>query len=143
MIYQIAVALAVVASTSALYTEDVNIQKNLWANFKGTHGKKYETEAIEAAKFATFLNNLKVVDQRNAKEKTAVHGVTQFSDMTQEEFEKQFLLSKPELNKFTEGKIMTPYTENYKGNSSMGFVDWTGRLTTPVKNQVRKAPSTF
>jgi cathepsin F len=50
---------------------------------------------IESRKFSIFLENLKMADRRNELEQknggSAVHGITQFSDLSQAEFESHFL----------------------------------------------------
>ena len=140
MIYQIATVIALVASASAssLYTEDSKLQLNMWKNFKATYAKKY-SDAEETVRFNNFLENLKAADQRNVAEKkvggTATHGVTKFSDMNQEEFRKQFLTASVSTKKDFKGptNVMDAV---HKVNASMGLVDWTGRFTTPVKDQV-------
>jgi len=77
---------------------------------------------------------LKVADQRNAEEKktggSAIHGITKFSDMSQVEFETNFLTSDPTMksaNRKKMGKLPPPKVG--------GLVDWTGKLTSDVKDQ--------
>ena len=89
----------------------------------------------EVERFGHFLNNLRLADERNKKEKesngTATHGITRFSDMSQEEFVQKFLASKIEPSG---ARVMdVPKNENV-GSSSQ---DWTGVYTTPVKNQAQ------
>jgi len=136
MIYQIAVALTIVAASSAtLYVQDHAQQKSLWESFKTEHSRSYETMDEETQRFAFFLENLKMADLRNAAELknngNAVHGVTKFSDLSQAEFESRFLTS--DISKKDKSvvavEISTPV------DASAGLVDWTGKLTTPVKDQ--------
>ncbi len=48
----------------------------------------------EESRFAIFVDNLAVIDARNAAEGSDIHGITKFSDLTQEEFASRYLLSK-------------------------------------------------
>jgi C1A family cysteine protease len=60
----------------------------------------------------------------------AVHGLTIFSDISQEEFHKVFLTANPSLKR-SDRKIAT-VSANITSDS---LVDWTGVYTTPVKDQ--------
>ncbi len=136
MIYQLVVALSIAAAASAsLYTEDHVQQKSLFETFKQDFGKRYETMEEESRRFYLFVENLKVADARNAAEKkaggSAVHGVTQFSDLSQVEFESNLLTSDPSMRD-PEREIAADLPAP---DTSMGLVDWAGKLTTPVKDQ--------
>ncbi len=41
------------------------------------------------------MENLAIIDERNAAEGEMIHGITQFSDLSQEEFKGRYLLSLP------------------------------------------------
>jgi C1A family cysteine protease len=136
MIYQLVVTLAVVAVASAkLYPSDPTSQKYMWESFKKTHQRTYTTMEEETRRFAIFLENLKMADHRNAQELkaggSAQHGVTRFSDLSQSEFESQFLTA--DISKKSKdvavAKIDRPV------DTTAGLVDWTGIYTTPVKDQ--------
>jgi len=87
---------------------------------------------LEARRFNIFLENLKIADQRNAEENgSAIHGITKFSDLTQAEFESSFLTSDPAMK----GEAATVDSSNNTPDTTMGLVDWSGKLTTPVKDQ--------
>jgi len=62
---------------------------------------------------------------------SALHGVTKFSDLSQDEFEGRYLRSLPEL--------MTPPTNVAADlpapTANLALVDWTGKYTTAVKDQ--------
>jgi hypothetical protein len=137
MIYSLVVALAVAATVSAkLYVSDHVQQKLLWESFKVEHHRKYETMEEESQRFGFFLENLKMADLRNEQERrrggTAVFGVTQFSDLSQAEFESRYLTSQiPSNYEKSEGEM-----PDVKLRGDVGLVDWTGVYTTPVKNQV-------
>jgi len=135
MIYQLVVALAVVASSSAvLFSEDHTHQKYLWESFKREHNKSYETMDEESRRFGIFLENLKTADNRNKEEVkskgTAVHGITKFSDLSQAEFESRFLTADASM------KVKDTVAVEYGApDAAAGLVDWSGKLTTPVKDQ--------
>ncbi|CAH1971993.1 unnamed protein product [Acanthoscelides obtectus] len=79
--------------------------QELWNQFKVDHGKAYRSFRDEQARFTIFQSNLRTIEQHNAKyengEETYYLKVTQFADMTPEEF-KDFLAlqeeSKPNLD---------------------------------------------
>ena len=136
MIYQVVVALAVLAASSAtLYSADHSHHKYMWEGFKNEYNKNYQTMEEESTRFNLFIENLKMADLRNQAELknkgNAVHGITKFSDMSQAEFESKMLTSDASLkSKSTVAvEIATPV------DASAGLVDWTGKYTTPVKDQ--------
>jgi len=133
---RIVLALALLAGANAsLFTNDTSAQKYMWDSFKSEHGKTYSADE-ESKRFGIFVENLKVADERNAKEAaaggSAQHGVTKFSDMSQEEFSKFYLNAHAGMKKGN-GKVaeIEPLAEGVRG-----LVDWTGVYTTPVKNQM-------
>lgn len=137
MIYPIVVAIALAATASAnLYVSDHTQQKFMWETFKQEHRKNYETMDEETQRFGFFLENLKVADLRNQGERkvggTAVHGITKFSDLSQAEFESRYLTADVSM-KPTRSEIGS---ESIKPQvAQTGSVDWSGVLTTPVKDQ--------
>jgi len=137
MIYQLLVALSVIAASSAsLYVEEPSHQKYLWESFKSEYNKNYDTMDLEARRFNIFLENLKLADQRNSEELkaggSAVHGITKFTDLTQAEFESSFLTSDPAMKGESPAEVDA---SNNTPDASLGLVDWSGKLTTPVKDQ--------
>lgn len=136
MIYQFVVAVAIVATVSGkLFPEDPAKQKELWDNFKEKFAKRYPTMAEEAHRFQTFLENIRMADRRNEVESreggSATHGVTIFSDLSQAEFESRFLTADPQQR--TTNRIVD--TTQGEADATMGLVDWSGKYTTPVKDQ--------
>jgi C1A family cysteine protease len=90
----------------------------------------------ETHRFAMFIENLKMADHRNDQEAknggSAVHGITRFSDMSQAEFEAQYLTLDPSTN----SNVVREYvTIERPVDTTAGLVDWTGKYTTPVKDQ--------
>jgi C1A family cysteine protease len=131
---KLALALALLGSASAtLYSAKPESQKYLFENFKAEHSKAYATMEEEAHRFEVFVQNLKTIDQRNAKETgTAVHGITKFTDMTEKEFKTSYLNYKPsgaDKNK-TLARGLKPLLAGESASQ-----DWTGVYTTPVKDQ--------
>ena len=100
--------------------------------FKSDFGREYESEEEEQTRFNVFVKNLQVIDERNAAEKqaggNAEHGITRFSDLTKEEFQSRFLLSKPKKANAVDVQVPA-----LKDNTVQ--VNWAGTLTTPVKDQ--------
>jgi len=105
-----------------------------WETFKATFGKKYANAIEENTRFKHFADNLRAVAHRNSEEVlnngTAVHGVTQFSDLSQAEFEYGFLTAIPE-----DGTPKVTQSDNQEPVAMMALVDWTGKYTTGVKDQ--------
>jgi C1A family cysteine protease len=135
MIYQVAVALTLVALASAkLYSDDAVVQKYAWEQFKVTHVKSYDTMEEEQRHFTIFLENLRVADLRNERERkaggNAVHGITKFSDLSQAEFESQFLTADLSMKSKD-----TQVDKTVRAAATATVVDWSGIYTTPVKDQ--------
>jgi hypothetical protein len=84
-------------------------------------------------------NNLAIYEKRNAAELavggTAKHGITLFSDLSQDEFEKNFLGAvlpsemKSALN--TQGGLLN----DAEVATSDESINWYGIYTSPIKNQ--------
>jgi hypothetical protein len=105
--------------------------------FKKNFNKIYDSKEEEAHRFMVFKENLKLIEERNARD-TAQHGVTKFADLTPLEFDRQFTNYRPaekdgkrEATKFHKFNI----DEQAKPKDGTGLVDWTNVYTTAVKNQ--------
>lgn len=105
--------------------------------FKNSFGKKYLSADEESKRFKIFADNLKLIEHRNALERsvngTAIHGINKFTDLSVAEFKQRFLgvdTTKPMKN---ENAIKVQL--NKKVKSGAGLVDWTGIYTTPIKDQ--------
>jgi C1A family cysteine protease len=107
----------------------------MWENYKREYGKSFATMEEEMSRFSHFVTNMKIVDYRNEQERlnggSAVHGITKFSDMSQEEFQAKMLRADVTLKTSNRkvANISTPPKED------LGLVDWAGVVTTPVKDQ--------
>jgi hypothetical protein len=108
----------------------------MWESYKQEFNKRYETMEEEMSRFSHFITNLKIIDQRNVAENlasgSAVHGINKFTDLSQEEFALRYLRADASRrsNDTPVVSIRTPV------RSDLGLVDWAGKLTTPVKDQV-------
>lgn len=136
MIYQLAVALTLATVASAtLYREDPTHLKFLWESFKREYSREYATMDEESSRFQIFVQNLKAADARNNDELkirgNAVHGITKFFDMSQAEFESHYLTADPKMKT---GEAMLDTTERTV-DMTASLVDWSGKYTTPVKDQ--------
>jgi hypothetical protein len=124
-------------ASAGLFTEDAHQQKFLWEGFKKEYNKEYDTMDVEMRRMQIFIDNLKMVDSRNAAEiaagGTAVHGITKFLDLSQLEFETKYLTSDPSM-KAIGGNVAEITTAP---STTTGLVDWSGKLTTPVKDQAQ------
>jgi C1A family cysteine protease len=122
--------LFVVAVTAA----DIFEAKKLFIQFQQTYNKVYATEAEEQHRFQIFQENLVLAEHRN-KEDTATHGVTQFMDLTPDEFKSQFTGFLPHL----ERQLATPAIGagaarvNCVGKTQCNYAQL--GAVTPVKNQ--------
>lgn len=135
MIYQTAVLAAIAASVSAEYSNlSPTSLKYMFETFKTEYGRNYATMEEEQSRYAIFAENLKTIDARNEMERkaggSAIHGITKFADLSQEEFAKKFLTADISMkSKTVEYGEVPPYT------GTQSSVDWSGVLTTPVKDQ--------
>ncbi|EAR88193.1 papain family cysteine protease (macronuclear) [Tetrahymena thermophila SB210] len=116
-------------------TKQLNLTqvKQLFSKFKAEH-KKFYNFLEEQRRFEIFRQNLDIISELNqVEEGTAEYGITQFSDMTTEEFKSQIL-------------IPSTYARNFTGSRYHGFqkisqdaptsYDWRDHgAVTPVKNQ--------
>ena len=139
MIYPVIIALSLAAAATAkLYVSDHTQQKHLWETFKKEHSRSYATMDEEIQRFNFFLENLKVADLRNEKERknggTAIHGITRFSDLSQAEFESRYLTADVRMKKSS--NVDTGMTGRKPVQADAALVDWSGVYTTPVKDQV-------
>ncbi len=129
---------AIASASAKIFSDDASIQKYMWENFKREHGKSYTTAGEEATRFGNFLANLKSADLRNEAERisggTATHGITKFSDLSQSEFAGRYLNADSRMR----SKERVVAEINATPDATSGLVDWTGKYTTPVKNQVQQ-----
>jgi len=140
----VVVLLAIIATITAVpavhYSKDVEVQKAKWAAFKTDFKKVYDNKEEEAMRFGRFVDSLQLIDQRNAQAAAigqhTEHGLTKFSDLSQGEFEKQFLTYRPDscVVKGTcpVGATATVVTEAEVTDATRS--DWSDKYTTRMKN---------
>lgn len=128
---KVVLSLALLGSASAgLYTEHSQHQKYMWEAFKKEHHRNYATMEEEAQRFAIFVENLKIIDERNAEDATATHGINKFTDLSADEFKTHYLNYKPRPVENRTFATVEPLPAGVKA-----LQDWTGVYTTPVKDQ--------
>jgi len=108
---------------------------DLFDEFKKTFGKDYDSKE-EKERYSTFLTNLEKVDTRNEKERkaggTAVHGITQFADISPGEFKKYYLgYVAPSAE--AKAAVQPAKVEKYTGTAKS--VNWANVYTTSINNQ--------
>lgn len=113
---------------------DTDSVESHFRQFKQNFGRTYENEAEEAMRFRIFQNNLFLIRQLNKFEQgSAIYGVTDFADLTQDEYFRRTGL----LKRTTEfnNEIPNPEAEipNIKLPKSHDWRDF--NAVTPVKNQ--------
>lgn len=122
-------ALAAAASAASAMTLDADV--HLFQQWKLTHGKRYESDEHELAKYNTFKTNAAYINEHNMKEKSFTLALNQFADMTHDEYKAMLLGSGPRPNASTgstylEASNVVLPTE----------VDWrTKGYVTGIKNQ--------
>ena len=108
-----------------------------WKDFKLRFNKQYDYQE-DTQRFLIFLDNLRLIEERNRLDKNRVHGITKFSDLSQAEFENIYnQASKPRssLRSLKSGSVVSSTFMTRDLTTATNFVDWTGVYTTPVKDQ--------
>jgi len=133
------VALLLVFAATAHITGDnarsIFEAKKLFLQFEHDYNKVYANEAEEQHRFEIFVENLKRADERN-KEGSAVHGVTQFMDLTPREFKTQYTGFLPHLEHHLGVPAplgLTPARVNCVNQTNCNYANL--GAVTPVKNQ--------
>ena len=132
----LATSFAAATATPTLYTKDAHTQRYMFDTFVREYSKRYANADEEQTRFNNFVQNLKLADERNLAELknngTAVHGISRFMDLSQQEFEENLLGAKRSTQDKSDLKAVRTSVEASASTS----VDWSGKLTTPVKDQV-------
>ena len=99
---------------------------------------QYSSTAEARERFAVFEKSLLNIDKLNINERaanrSAVFGVTIFSDLSDMEFQTTYLGTKPPVDLQTSRRLMTIAPPAVRTTAATS-VDWRGIYTTPVKNQ--------
>lgn len=107
--------------------------------FKAKFGRTYATPEEHDRRFSIFKVNLRRAKRHQLLDPSAVHGVTQFSDLTPAEFRRDYLGLKPFRLPADAQKAPILPTDNLPTE-----FDWRKLgAVTAVKNQVRIKLSTF
>ncbi len=137
MIYNTIAVLSVLAGSAMgerLFNNDPIFQKYMFDNFKAEYDRSYSTMSEETSRFSNFVTNLKLIDERNDAEikngGSAIHGITKFSDLSVDEFKARYLTADASQKL---GDAIVAEVPPYTGTASL--VDWSGKYTTPVKDQ--------
>lgn len=102
---------------------------DLFEEFKIKYNKSYATIEEATLRYNYFNRFLELIDERNGNDTYAVHGITKFADLSEEEFRKISLGYKPADD--NNAKIV--YTNHYEGDAT--YINWADVYTTPVKDQ--------
>lgn len=106
--------------------------ENHFSSFMRTFGKSYADPEEKAYRFSVFKANLRRARRHQRLDPTAVHGVTQFSDLTHEEFRSRYLGLRPVGLPADAKKAPILPTADLPDE-----FDWRDHgAVTPVKNQV-------
>jgi len=101
-------------------------------DFQTRFGKSYATQEEYHERFLIFAHNLDVIEELNNRKNGATYGITQFTDMTKQEFTTQVLMaSPPPLDK----KHSVAPLVNATAPSSFNWVGHNPPVVTPVYNQ--------
>jgi len=125
MKFLIACLVVAVASASS-YTQ--------FAEFTSKYNKVYASSDEFQIRFKVFAENLALIDERNSENIAAggeaVHGITQFADLTQNEFKATYL-----MNNYQPYPVLESELVDLKVEANV-TVDWrTKGVLTPIKDQ--------
>merc|ERR1740130_194908 len=127
-------ALTLGVAAAAYYTPHLDEQQATWIEYKRSFAKDYGTIASDHRAFITFVENLRLIDERNEAELAVggepVHGLTPLVDMSQQEYE-EAMLDDRDILKHQPGAVAVemPFLEPPFSS------DWSGVATMPVRNQ--------
>jgi len=88
--FLVALACAIVLCCIACNADSTEDAK--WASFKQKYNKSYRDANEETYRKNIFLENLAKIDALNAEDPDVEYAVTQFSDLTHEQFSNQYLM---------------------------------------------------
>ena len=112
----------------------------LFSGYISKFSRAYVSDFEKNNRFENFLNNLRAIDRNNAANIAnggeAVHGITLFSDMSDDEFATKYLTAKmPTALKKTKKLVKKVKTYPPRKADMPVSADWTGIYTTPVNSQ--------
>merc|ERR1712032_1063603 len=117
-------------------------QKEIFKAFHYLHEKEYSLNSEEGLKrYRIFKQNAKWIEQENAKLSEEIFGITQFSDLTQQEFNERHLMNPEEfqkgineMEKYSTSLKLKEFNEEDDHNLQGDLVDWT-QYDGSIKNQ--------
>lgn len=128
----VAVALVFFVSLALATTQE----KDLFKNFMNKYNKRYENSEELERRYSTFVENLKLIKELNDRKTHATFGVTQFADMSPEEFKTEVLSPVP-MEMFSDPSWpMAPLKSQQEIDDMPPSWDWRDHgAVTPIKNQ--------
>ncbi|XP_047544552.1 thiol protease aleurain-like [Vanessa atalanta] len=105
--------------------------------FISTYEKEYD-ETEKAHRFEIFMKNLEIINYLNSRSKTAVFGITQFSDLTSEEFIQQYTGYRSSNHTANKTKVISKEPKiNLKFEDTPESFDWREKgVVSDVKDQL-------
>lgn len=104
--------------------------------FKATFGKQYGSIAEEQQRFKIFQQNLQTAAALDAQDEHATYGVTQFMDLSPEEFRGMYLNKNPTFdNVERHAKPVEPIVSSSTPPSTFDWRSHSPSVVTPVYNQ--------
>jgi len=126
-------ALSTLANASSGRT-DSSVTRSFWELFKRSFGRSYSSAQEEARRYQVFAENLHRIEELNREpHQTATFGVTQFADLTTEEFSSQVLSNVPDTPVAAANMIRSAG----KSQTVPSSIDWValGAVSSLVLNQ--------
>ena len=74
-------------------------------------------------------------DREKSRNGTAVYGITSLCDVNQDEFKSRYLGGRPAADVDCDNRRLTKAATVMKYTGTETSVDWSGRFTTPMKDQ--------
>ncbi|GAA0145253.1 cysteine protease [Lithospermum erythrorhizon] len=111
--------------------------RGLYEWWLATHGKTCNDLNEKEIKFDVFKDNLKFIDEHNSEDRTYKVGLTQFADLTHEEYKSKVLgMRSDAIRRFVKSKNATQSNASQGGSRLPKFVDWRKKgAVAPIKNQ--------
>ncbi|KAK0424888.1 hypothetical protein QR680_008906 [Steinernema hermaphroditum] len=112
-------------------------ERFLWESFVRRHQKVYATPQEEARRFAVFVDNLRLLEERAAREQgSAVFGVDAFADVSRDEFRSSRLMDQKVLTRKTALASKEVPAQAYELGDLPATFDWRQHhAVTAVKDQ--------
>ncbi|GMH02857.1 hypothetical protein Nepgr_004696 [Nepenthes gracilis] len=99
------------------------------------HGKNYNALGEKEKRYEIFKDNLRLIDEHNAENRSYKLGLNRFADLTNEEFRSMYLGAKRDMKR----KVLKPKSDRYAfrvGDELPESVDWRKKgAVVPVKDQ--------